>query len=215
MKKRGKNTSVNTWLSFCCFVILMITVIVSACWNYFSTKLAIIDREEASAKNCANIVSNTLNRYGLDTLTNHSHSKLSDDLRNAIRGYCQGFNQKVLVIYSVDSETYELETVLDVAANESFDHIFKEERTLLNIRDHLEKPLIEELISGEEDSARQIFDNSVTWYVPYKDLKSSEPAIICMQGSILMEDKLIKTEMRIRLFTVCFARIISCRQKTD
>ena len=194
MKQRGKNTSVNTWLSFCCFVILMITVIVSACWNYFSTKLAIIDREEASAKNCANIVSNTLNRYGLDTLTNHSHSKLSDDLRNAIRGYCQGFNQKVLVIYSVDSETYELETVLDVAANESFDHIFKEERTLLNIRDHLEKPLIEELISGEEDSARQIFDNSVTWYVPYKDLKSSEPAIICMQGSIVMEDKLIKRD---------------------
>ena len=128
MKKRGKNTSVNTWLSFCCFAILMITVIVSACWNYFSTKLAIIDREEASAKNCANIVSNTLNRYGLETLINHSQSKLYDDIRNAIRGYCQGFDQEVLVIYSVDPETYDLKTVMDVAANKSSDHIIKEEK---------------------------------------------------------------------------------------
>lgn len=194
MKKRGKNTSVNTWLSFCCFAILMITVIVSACWNYFSTKLAIIDREEASAKNCANIVSNTLNHYGLDTLKNHAHSNLYDDIRNAIRGYCQGFNQKVLVIYSVDPETHELENVLNVAADKSSDHIFKEEKSFLDIRDHLKKPLIEELISGEEDSAREIFDDTVTWYVPYKDLKSSEPAIICMQGSIVMEDELIKRD---------------------
>ena len=149
MKKRGKNTSVNTWLSFCCFAILMITVLVSACWNYFSTKLAIIDREEASAKNCANIVSNTLNHYGLDTLKNHAHSNLYDDIRNAIRGYCQGFNQKVLVIYSVDPETHELENVLNVAADKSSDHIFKEEKApqLLPFRNFADEK--EGLIDGK------------------------------------------------------------------
>ena len=85
-------------------IIMLLTAGVSVTWNFFSTRQAILDMEEAQAEECMEAVSTLLDHYW-DSIHKDQRSEEYTFLWRAIRNCSQGFAQDGLYIYSVNPVT--------------------------------------------------------------------------------------------------------------
>ena len=183
--------SLNRWLTLTFAVILIVTLVISAVWNYYSTRQAILDREETSARNCASIVSSVLDHYGLETLLNPKDENIYRHVRNSIRSFCRGFSQNSLIIVTVHPETRTGAVVLAVAADDELDEILKNDMEEKTDWSDTETEIVREIQSGSDQVKRYVFGNEVLWYVPYRNEQITDYVVICMEGDISLEFRLI------------------------
>ena len=110
--------SVNRWITLCFAVMLILTLLVSAGWNLYSTRQSILTREEASARSCVSIVTGMLDHYGTDAVFNDLDEALFNQLWNSVRAFCEGFQQNRMILYRIDLDTHGTARYLEVISDD-------------------------------------------------------------------------------------------------
>jgi len=192
LPKSRTGKSMNRWLTLWFIGILLMTLLVSIGWNYYSTWKSILNREESEAQSCATIISGMLDHYGIDALLDRSEDGIVHQLRNPVRLFCQGFRLNLVMILRFDPETQTVTDLMNVFTDDETDELMKEaEGSVIEMDDEL-RTIFEKLFSGEESSHRDVSKDEVLWYIPYR--QASVPTLICMQSNIHVESGLIMRE---------------------
>ena len=135
-------------------IILLLTAVVSAAWNYYSTRQSILDMEKSQAEGCTQTVSNMLEHYGTAALYGDRNAETYRFIRNATRNFCMGFRQDVLYLYTVDDATQKRNVLLAVANDKELNSRLAQENTELP-NDSLLKKAEEAVLSGRETLHRE------------------------------------------------------------
>lgn len=186
--------SVNRWLTLCFAGIMALTLLVAVGWNYYSSRNAILDREENEIRNCMAIISDALDHYGADALTDRSREEAYSRIRYIAGGLCEGFQLELLLIAEVDPVEHVRTHVLTISSDGG---------TMREVTDAEESRILSEAASQEKMEAalqtepgtvtRQVIRNRVIWYTPYLNQigKKPEQMVICIQTSVGIESGLI------------------------
>ena len=191
MKKTKSTKSISLWLTLWFLAVLLLTLLVSAGWNYYSTRQAILDREETSVRYCADIIKGMIDHYGLEALDSRTHPESAAQLRHPIREYCESFEQDLLFILAVDPETEEVTTLVSVAAGDEADAQAETRETGTPAVRIDPGSMLDRALSGGEEIFRNVYPQSIVWYVPYRNAETAETAVIVMESPIDVETKMI------------------------
>lgn len=192
MRKKRFAQSVSRRLTLSFVAIMILTLAVSIGWNYYSTRQAILDREETSARNCASVLSGLLDHYGADSLQNRSDREIYERMRHATRNYCLGFQETFLAVYRHDPESDSWKSLLEVASDEETDRYLRtHEGTEVSSVDVADMFKNGQLKSDIDGAYRFVQRNDVYWFIPYRNQDDSDYAMICIQSNIRTEFGLI------------------------
>ena len=171
-------------------IILLLTAVVSAAWNYFSTRQSILDMEKSQAEGCTQTVSNMLEHYGTAALYGDRNAETYRFIRNATRNFCMGFRQDVLYLYTVDDAAQRRNVLLAVANDKELNSRLVQENTELP-NDSLLKKAEEAVLSGRETLHREEwktpYGTVFAWLAMLRDPVSADPILICMEYNIELE----------------------------
>ena len=79
--KKSLSKQIGAWF----LGLLLLTVVVSTLWNYYSTRDAIIEVETENMEACAKMISGTLDNYGLEALRGDKGSDDYTMIRQSVR----------------------------------------------------------------------------------------------------------------------------------
>lgn len=201
--------SVNRWITLCFAVMLLLTLLVSAGWNLYSTRQSILTREEASARSCVSIVTGMLDHYGTDAVFNDLDEALFNQLWNSVRAFCEGFQQNRMILYRIDPDTHGTARYLEVISEDSESQVVIYGEGPGTGKD-IPAEILKQILTADRDRfVRQRIGKEILWYVLYQDKKDSEPVIICMEYSIGEEEGLIVRNFLMNILLPVAALIIS------
>lgn len=192
MKKSLKMT-LNRRIMVYFLIILVLTVAVSAVWNYYSTRQSILDMERTQAEGCSQTVYNMLKHHGTAALYGDRDSETYIYLRNAIRNFSTGFGQDALYLYTVDASEQKRNVILAVAGDKSLDSAMKQgmKEDVALLDGSLLAPAEEAVLSGRETLHREEwktpYGRIFAWLSTFRDPDSGEPLLICMEYDVALE----------------------------
>ncbi len=192
MKKSLKMT-LNRRIMVYFLIILVLTVAVSAVWNYYSTRQSILDMERTQAEGCSQTVYNMLKHHGTAALYGDRDSETYIYLRNAIRNFSTGFSQDALYLYTVDASGQKRNVILAVAGDKSLDSAMKQgmKEDVALLDGSLLAPAEEAVLSGRETLHREEwktpYGRIFAWLSTFRDPDSGEPLLICMEYDVALE----------------------------
>ncbi|MBR4184555.1 MAG: hypothetical protein IKQ87_02215, partial [Clostridia bacterium] len=131
MKKR----SVRQWITLCFSVILVLSVAVTAAWNYYYTYSRSVEESRKAAECCAGIVRYSLNWWNVDVLSHTSDDELYRSERSTMRTLCQSFDFDYLYVYTVDPKAETRRFLFCVATDDDKEAVILRERYLGAISD--------------------------------------------------------------------------------
>ena len=99
-------------------IILILTVVVSAAWNYYSTRQFILDMERTQAEDCAMIISGLLENYRAGNETQNSDMKDDQSIRSAVRDHLIDYGMNAMYIYTRDKQDQQRRMLLAVAEDD-------------------------------------------------------------------------------------------------
>ena len=193
MKKSLKMT-LNRRIMVYFLIILVLTVAVSAVWNYYSTRQSILDMERTQAEGCSQTVYNMLKHHGTAALYGDRDSETYIYLRNAIRNFSTGFGQDALYLYTVDASGQKRNVILAVAGDKSLDSAMKQgmKEDVALLDGSLLAPAEEAVLSGRETLHREEwktpYGRIFAWLSTFRDPDSGEPLLICMEYDVALEN---------------------------
>lgn len=186
--------SVNRWLTACFAAIMIVTLLVSAGWNYFSTRLAILDREENGIRNGSDLLTGLLKQEGLIEAPNRGDEDADPTMSEIAAALCESLRLELLMIAKVNPAEHTRETVLSIIPGSAGDQSPGNMETRRIVSDaELQEGMEAAVLSEPGTVTRRVIRNKVFWYVTCQNLADGvpEPAVICMQTSISIEDGLI------------------------
>ena len=192
MKKSLKMT-LNRRIMVYFLIILVLTVAVSAVWNYYSTRQSILDMERTQAEGCSQTVYNMLKHHGTAALYGDRDSETYIYLRSAIRNFSTGFGQDALYLYTVDASGQKRNVILAVAGDKSLDSAMKQgmKEDVALLDGSLLAPAEEAVLSGRETLHREEwktpYGRIFAWLSTFRDPDSGEPLLICMEYDVALE----------------------------
>ena len=142
--------SVNRRITLYFSVILILTISISAGWNLYCTRQAILMQEESSVRRCADLVAGMPDHYGTNVLLDHPDERLHSQMRTYARTFCRGFRQNYLILYKVDPKTHVPESFLEVAADAETDQLLIEGKDPGIDRD-IPKKILNKALQSEND----------------------------------------------------------------
>jgi len=183
--------SLNRQITVYFLIILLLTVVVSAAWNYYSTRQSILDMEKSQAEGCVETVSNMLKHYGMAALKGDRTAGEYTYVRSAIRNFCMGFDQDALYLYTLDAQAKSRKVLLAVASNEDLDRAMKQGQDAELLDDSLMDAAEEAVLSGRETLHREEWKTPsgriYAWLSSFPDPASAEPILICMEYDVELE----------------------------
>ena len=87
--------SIRRWITLCFSVILILSLAVTAAWNYYHTYSHIIDESRGAAESCASLVRYSLDSWDIDVLSHAPDEQYRQD-RSTLRALCQSFDFEYL-----------------------------------------------------------------------------------------------------------------------
>ncbi len=188
MKKR----SVRQWITLCFSVILVLSVAVTAAWNYYYTYSRSVEESRKAAECCAGIVRYSLNWWNVDVLSHTSDDEQYRSERSTMRTLCQSFDFDYLYVYTVDPEAETRRFLFCVATDDDKEAVILRERYLGAISDAPLDQWEKALVAGNRDMQMgkdfTRYGDDVTWLAPYLDNDGSLLAVIGMDHSIKLEN---------------------------
>jgi serine phosphatase RsbU (regulator of sigma subunit)/anti-sigma regulatory factor (Ser/Thr protein kinase) len=193
MKKtinKSLKKSLNRRITVYFLIILILTVAVSAVWNYYSTRESILDMEKSQAEGCTQTVSNMLQHYETAALHGAHDTEEYRYIRNAIRNFCMGFGQDALHLYTVDTAAKRRNVLLAVASDKELDSILEQEGTEVldgSLLEKAEDAVLTERETLHREEWRTQYGRIYAWTSMFRDPDSAEPILICMEYNIETE----------------------------
>ena len=196
--KKSLKKSLRRRITVYFLILLILTVAVSAAWNYYSTRQSILDMERTQSEGCAIIISGLLKHNAPENVL-HGNRDTEDYryVRSAVRNHLMGFGMDAMYIYTLDSQTHRRRMLLAVAGDDEANQLMEQaEDTDRWLNGDLMSRAEEALLSGGNTLQRAEWgtDNGriFAWLTLYRDPDSGEvppgdPVLICMEYDIDLE----------------------------
>ena len=199
--------TLNKKITLLFLVMLILTVAISALWNYHSTRLSIMEAEKDQAESCTSLVNSALNQFGNSLEGVNRQSAEYRGFRQSIRGLCLGFRQDILIIYTIDPQTQERRLVLAVSSDPDLDGALKEQEGEVLPDAELDEAEMA-LLSGEDPVLRMDeglqSDRVFSWLSMWTGSGSKSHCFILMQYSASMENgRILRDFLEDILLPVC------------
>lgn len=177
-------------------IILILTVVVSAAWNYYSTRQFILDMERTQAEDCAMIISGLLENYRAGNETQNSDMKDDQSIRSAVRDHLIDYGMNAMYIYTRDKQDQQRRMLLAVAEDDEVNRRMEENDDPDEwLNGDLMSNAEDALLSGHETMERAEWKtkhgNICAWLTLYRndsgDPVPGSPVLICMEYNIDLE----------------------------
>ena len=189
--KKSLKKPLNRRITVYFLIILILTVSVSAVWNYYSTRQSILDMEKSQAEGCTQTVYNMLVHQGTAALYESHDTKGYIYIRNAIRNFSTGFGQDELYLYTADTAAKKRKVLMAVASDKEKNDFLADEKNVGLLDDSLLEKAEEAVLSGQETLHREEwktpYGRIYAWISMFRDPGTAEPILICMEYNIETE----------------------------
>ena len=174
-------------------IIMVVTIVISVTWNYFSTRRSIIEMEKAQAEGCSRAISSLLDQDEEDLQEELEEDWDPEDylfVCNAVRNLCMGFNQEAIIIYTVDSRTDSPRTLL--AVMKSGEIVPSDALKHFPIQEIRPKEAEAALLAGKDRLQRTVqgmgFERKALWLALLSRPGARKPVFLGMEYSIGLEN---------------------------
>ena len=189
------NRSIRKWIRLCFTVVLILSITVTAAWNYYHTYSHIVEESRSAAECCAEIVRHSLDWWNIDILSHTEDDEQYRSERSTIRTLCQSFGFEYMYVFTIDPETEERHFLFCVARDDEKEAVVLEERYLGAVSDapldEWEKALVAGDRSMQMGKVSTRYGDDITWLAPYTDKDGRLLAVIGMDHDIKIEREMI------------------------
>lgn len=188
-----KKDSINHWIMLWFTAILGVSVAVTAVQSYFAIRSEMTAQSGQLMEKCAGIVSDLLDRWDLDTVSDPSDPERYNAARSILRNICRTFGLDYLEIYTIAPRTETRDFLFCVANTDEDDERVREAFPAdSKIRGELH-PGERAILSGCNDPQMNLVNNQygdeMSWMVPYLDGSGSMRAVIGMDTDFSVREE--------------------------
>ncbi len=198
--KKSLSKQIGAWF----LGLLLLTVVVSTLWNYYSTRDAIIEVETENMEACAKMISGTLDNYGLEALRGDKGSDDYTMIRQSVRNQCRGFRLIYIIIYSLEPKTGHREILLEVASNPEADTLMEQGKLTVPAQSLFQVEAENAFLEGSNEIQRGEWSaerKQISWRAVYRPKEIGEIAVICMTDGLEMEISQIREDFLTDILT--------------
>ena len=204
-----KKKSIKQWSTLWFTVILLLALAVSAGWNYYWTERSAIEQADQHAETCGETISQMLDEWNLDELSQSNKTKLYQKARETLRRICQRYHHDYLYVFTIDPRTNARHYILCVADDDESDQIVLDERNLGSISDEPLDRCELAIMAGASTMQKEImssrYGHEVTWLLPYLNDDGSLRAIIGLDYSVQMQRRKVLYDFLLGIVPVVLA----------
>jgi len=198
--------SIRRWITLCFTVILILSLAVTAAWNYYHTYSHILEESRDAAESCASLVRYSLDSWDIDALMHASDDEQYRQERSTLRALSRSFDFEYLYIYTVDPETEVRHFLFCVASDDDKENVVLRERYLGAVADEPLDKWEKAMLAGERKmqmgKVSTQYGDDITWLVPYTEGDGPLLAVIGMDHSIAVENAKILKDFLFALIPV-------------
>ena len=198
--KKSLSKRIGAWF----LGLLLLTVVVSTLWNYYSTRDAIIEVETENMETCAKMISGTLDNVGLEALRGDKGSDDYTMIRQSVRNQCRGFRLIYIIIYSLEPKTGYREILLEVASNPEADTLMEQGKLTVPAQSLFQVEAENAFLEGSNEIQRGEWSaerKQISWRAVYRPKEIGEIAVICMTDGLEMEISQIREDFLTDILT--------------